>query len=89
MPKRTKYPRLTVLSRKNKSGKIRVYYYYYRRDLGKKDIPLGSDFEVAIKKWEELSETGNVRSGTIGEAMDRWEEKEGGFKPEVQHPWIQ
>lgn len=76
MPKRTKYPRLTALSRRNKNGKVRVYYYYYRRDLGHKDIPLGKDFDTAVKKWEELSETGTMRSGTIGEALDRWEEKE-------------
>ena len=76
MPKRTKYPRLTALSRKNKNGKVRVYYYYYRRDLGKKDIPLGTDFDEAIKKWEELSETGNMRSGTIGEAIERFEDIE-------------
>ncbi|MFG5777984.1 integrase [Comamonas sp. J-3] len=76
MPIRTKFPRLHALSRKNKNGKVRVYYYYYRRDLGKPDIALGSDYEVALAKWREIGDTGEIRTGMIGEAINRWEETE-------------
>ena len=76
MPIRTKFPRLHALSRRNKNGKVRVYYYYYRRDLGKPDIALGADYEIALEKWREISDTGEIRSGMIGQALARWEETE-------------
>ena len=42
--------------RKQKSGK--VYYYFDTGQKPRREIPLGSDFREAVKRWLELSATG-------------------------------
>jgi hypothetical protein len=44
VPKVTAYPRLRSHVRKNKSGRVRVHYYYDMRAEGKPDVALGDDY---------------------------------------------
>lgn len=68
-----KHPRLRSHSRKRKSGKVVTYYFYDMRLDGKPDIPLGTDFEEAVKKWSEIHERAPRIAGTLEEAFDAWE----------------
>lgn len=66
-------PRLRSHSRKRKSGQVRVYYFYDMRPEGKPDIPLGTDWPEAVKKWDELHNRAPRIAGTIEEAFTAWE----------------
>ncbi len=68
-----KHPRLRSHSRKRKSGQVVTYYFYDRRPEGKPDVPLGTDFDHALKRWEELHVTGTGIAGTLEEAFQAWE----------------
>jgi integrase len=72
MPKRTKHPGLRVHVRKGKNGQRWTNYYMDRRP--EKDVPLGSDYAEAVRKWSEL-QAGKPSRG-IGHALDRWEREE-------------
>jgi hypothetical protein len=67
------YPRLRSHSRKRKSGKVVIYYFYDRRPEGKADVPLGTDYDEAIKKWREIHEHQPRIAGTLEEAFAAWE----------------
>lgn len=54
-------PRFRV--REKPSGK--VYYYYDCGGKPRKEIPLGSDYGMAIKKWAELEQTNDTRSPKV------------------------
>jgi integrase len=71
MPKKTRYPGLRVHVRKGKNGQVWRSWYMDRRP--EKDIPLGSDYTEAIRKWAEL--VAGKPSRGIGHAMDRWEKE--------------
>lgn len=75
MPKITKHPRLRALKRRNKAGKVTVYYAYDMRPEGKPDIQLGKDWPAALAKWDELHNKKPRIKGTIEEAFALWEEK--------------
>jgi hypothetical protein len=75
MPKLTKYPRLRTLVRKMKGGRAHTYYYYDMRPEGEKDKPLGKDWELALKRWDELHNKLPAQAGTIEEAFKLWEDK--------------
>ena len=68
-----KHPRLRSHARKRKSGQVVVYYFYDRRPEGEPDIPLGTDFDEAVKKWREIHERQPRIAGTLEEAFDAWE----------------
>ena len=68
-----KHPRLRSHARKRKSGKVIVYYFYDMRPEGKPDVPLGTDFDTALTKWQELREGGPKTAGTLEEAFEAWE----------------
>jgi len=70
-----KYPRLRSHTRKRKSGRVVTYYFYDRRLLGEPDVPLGTDFDEAIKKWDELHNQAPRLIGTLEEAFARWEKE--------------
>ena len=57
-----KYPNLRSHTRKRKSGRVVTYYFYDRRQNGEPDIPLGTDYEQAISKWEEIRKGGLASS---------------------------
>lgn len=68
------YPRLRSHQRKRKNGKVVVYYFYDRRPDGEQDIPLGTDYDTAIKKWTDITHHGPASSkGTLEEAFVAWE----------------
>lgn len=68
-----KHPRLRHHSRKRKSGRVVTYYYYDMRLDGKADIPLGTDFDEALKKWDEIHNRAPRIAGTLEEAFAAWE----------------
>ena len=74
-----KYPRLRSHSRKRKGGKVAVYYFYDMRPDGKPDVPLGTDYDEALKKWDEIHNRKPRIAGTLEEAFEAWEidEEEG------------
>lgn len=71
-----KHPRLRSHSRKRASGRVVTYYFYDRRLEGQPDIPLGTDFSEALKKWEEIHHNAPRIAGTLEEAFTAWERDE-------------
>lgn len=72
MPKKTKHPRLVSQTRRNKDGRVRVYYFYDMRHVGQKRIPLGTDYDEAIAKWDELHNNKPRTIGRVAEAINDW-----------------
>lgn len=68
-----KYPRLRHHARKRKSGRVVIYYFYDMRGTGRPDIPLGSDYDEAIRKWDEIHNHRPRIVGTLEEAFEAWE----------------
>ncbi len=68
-----KHPRLRHHSRTRKSGKVVTYYFYDMRIEGKPDIPLGCDFEQALKQWDEIHNRRRRIAGTVLEGIEAWE----------------
>lgn len=60
-------------SRKRKSGKVVTYYFYDRRQEGLPDVPLGTDFDEAVRKWTEIATMAPKVVGTLEEAFAAWE----------------
>lgn len=73
MPKKSKHPRLRTYVKRGKSGQVWVSYAYDMRGSGQPDIPLGSDYEVAIARWAEIRTSANRVAGTVEEAFARYE----------------
>jgi len=69
------YPRLRSHTRQRKSGKVVTYYFYDRRPEGEPDIPLGTDYDEALKRWDEIHNRAPRIAGTLEEAFDRWEQE--------------
>lgn len=67
-----KYPGLRARSRKLKSGKVWTGYYYCAPGQ-KKEVPLGTDFDMALKEWDRLHHHKARVSGTLAEAFERFE----------------
>lgn len=70
------YPGLRAHVRRRKSGKVTVYYFYDRRAEGEADIPLGTNYEEAVKQWDEIRNRKPRIAGTIEEAFTAWEQDE-------------
>jgi len=68
-----KYPRLRHHSRKRASGRVALYYFYDMRGMGGPDVPLGTDYGEALKKWDELHNRKPRIAGTLEEAFGQWE----------------
>lgn len=76
MPKVTKFPRFRSHTRKSKAGNVRTYYFFDMRAEGKTDVPLGTNYQEAIKEWALLcNHTPHVK-GRLQEAIDRWRDSE-------------
>src|SRR4051812_29745409 len=75
MPKKTPYPRLRVHVRKGKAGQVWTSYYYDGRPDGQSDTALGSDYEEALKRWDEIHNHKPRIAGTLQEAFNRWREE--------------
>lgn len=73
MPRKSKYPRLRVHVRKGKGGQCWTSWWYDMRGEGVPDISLGSDYEQALKLWDELANKKPRIIGTIEEAFNAWE----------------
>jgi len=70
-----KYPRLRHHTRKRASGKVVIYYFYDMREQGLPDVSLGTNYDDAVKKWDELHNLRPRIVGTIEEAFKRWEQE--------------
>lgn len=68
-----KHPRLRHHTRKRASGRVVVYYFYDMRGLGGPDVPLGTDYAEAVKRWDELHNRKPRIAGTLEEAFSAWE----------------
>ena len=69
-----KHPGLRSHTRKRKSGKVRTYYFLDRRTEGLPDVPLGTDYDAALKKYTEIRERAPRIAGTCrlaGRALQR------------------
>lgn len=77
MPKLTQHPGLRHHVRKSKrSGNVKVYWFLDHRMFGtEKDIPLGTDYEEAVRQWDEWRNKKPRIRGTLEEAFKRWEEE--------------
>jgi hypothetical protein len=67
------YPRLRHHTRRRASGKVVTYYAYDRRPEGLPDVPLGRDWDAALKRWDELHNRLPRIAGTLEEAFGAWE----------------
>lgn len=78
MPKLTQYPGLRHHVRKSKrNGNVRRYWYLDHRMFGtEKDVPLGTDYEEAVRQWDEWKNHKPRIRGTLEEAFVRWEAEE-------------
>lgn len=68
-----RHPRLRHHTRKRKSGRVVTYYFYDMRGTGQADVPLGTDYDGAIKKWDEIYNRKPRIIGTLEEAFEVWE----------------
>lgn len=73
MPKKTAYPRLRTHVRKGAHGQVWSSWFYDRRQDGLPDVPLGNDYQEALKKWDQIHHHKPRIAGTLLEAMERWE----------------
>ena len=73
MPRKSKYPRLRVHVKKGRAGQVWTSYWYDMRHEGKSDVSLGSDYALALQRWDELHNRKPRIAGTIEEAFERWE----------------
>jgi hypothetical protein len=67
------FPRLRSHTRRAKSGKVTVYYFYDMRHEGKPDVPLGRDYDEALRQWDEIHNRKPRIVGTLLEAFEGWE----------------
>lgn len=72
MPKKAQYPGLRARIRKGKSGKVWTGYYFCAPGQ-KGEIPLGSNWDIALKEWDRLRNHMPTIRGTLAEAFDRFE----------------
>lgn len=75
MPKKSKYPKLRTHTKKGKGGQRWVSFWYDMRGTGQPDVPLGSDYAQALKRWDELHNQRARVAGTLEEAFREWETK--------------
>lgn len=75
MPKLTPHPGLYARPRKSKNGKVRVYYYMDRRSEGLGELALGTDFDEAVRQWDDYRNKRPRIRGTLEEAFAGWEKE--------------
>lgn len=73
MPKQSKYQRFRTHTKKGKGGQRWVSYWYDNRGTGKPDVPLGTDYAEALKRWDEIHNERPRLAGTLEEAFRAWE----------------
>jgi len=67
--------RLRSHTRRRSNGMVIIYYFYDMRGTGAPDIPLGRNYEQAIKKWDEIHNLKPRIAGTLEQAFGRWEKE--------------
>ena len=72
MPKKAQHPGLRARIRKGKSGKVWTGYYFCAPGQ-KSEIPLGTNFEYAVKEWDRLRNHIPSIKGSLAEAFERFE----------------
>ena len=75
MPKKSKHPKLRVSVKRGKAGQVWTSYWYDMRGSGQPDVPLGSDYDLALQRWAEIALDGPRIAGTLEEAFRAWEQR--------------
>jgi integrase len=60
---------------KTAKGEVkRAYYYRLPRSQGRKTVPLGTDYQLALKKWAELhgAQVEPAKAGTVGDLYEKY-----------------
>lgn len=73
MPKATKFPKFRTYVKRGRGGQVWTSFAYDMRGTGKPDIPLGSDYDEAMKRWAEIHHEAPRIAGTLEEAFKAWE----------------
>jgi len=75
MPKRSKFPRFRTYVKRGAGGKVWVSYAYDMRGTGKPDVPLGTDYDEALRRWAEIALDRPRIRGTLEEGFGEWEKR--------------
>lgn len=59
--------------RRGKNGQVWTCYYWDGRTAGQGEVPLGTDFAEAKRRWEELEGLRDTGAGTLKQAFDKFE----------------
>lgn len=73
MPKSSKHPKLRVSVKRGKAGQVWQSWWFDMRGTGKPDVPLGTDYAEALRRWAELYLDAPRIAGTLEEAFRAWE----------------
>lgn len=76
MPKPSKYPKLRLSVKRGRAGQVWQSWWFDMRGTGKPDIPLGNDYDQALRRWAEISLNAPRIAGTLEEAFGEWEKDE-------------
>lgn len=68
-----KYPKLRTHTKRGRKSQVWTSWWYDMRGTGKPDIPLGSNHDEALKKWDEIHNRKPRITGTLEEAFEQWE----------------
>jgi len=86
MPKQSKHPKLRVSIKRGKSGQVWTSYWFDMRGTGKPDVPLGTDYAEALRRWAEIALDAPRIAGTLEEAFKAWETADDGLLAERLKP---
>lgn len=85
MPKPSKFPKLRVSVKRGRAGQVWQSWWYDNRGTGKPDIPLGNDYDEALRRWREIHFDAPRIAGTLEEAFRAWETAPDGLlKPQIK-----
>lgn len=73
MPKASKYPKFRTSVKRGRAGQVWSSFWYDMRGTGKPDVPLGNDYDQALKSWAEIHLEAPRIAGTLEEAFRAWE----------------
>lgn len=82
MPKASKFPKFRTSVKRGRAGQVWTSHWYDMRGTGKPDVPLGSDYTEARRRWAEIHLDAPRIAGTLEEAFRGWEQAADGLQAE-------
>ncbi len=79
MPKKSKHPKFRTSIKRGRAGQVWTSHWYDMRGSGEADIPLGSDYDEALRRWAEIHFDAPRIAGTLEEAFRAWEKAPDGL----------